>query len=861
MCRHVAFLVQYEIMDAAWFEIIRRHPEVQVDSDGKTVTLERNHNLRNELKFSSVWTQGSDIVSSVVMDEDYIITVNLSDELKILRASDGGEAAKFGLRESNPPAPNNIPPSTLLPATHCKIVTSHLSNRVVILTCDLFVETITPETIAAAKKASAGKKDAPVLSELVAQTNMRSRLIIVDVKSTDDGLQVAKARDWYLSHSDHIAWQSFDVSKALDEDIQLQLADDGRVLSCIQRLPASDLCTIFDLPAHSGDAQEIGAPACMLAQWRTTEGLRLLDLKLKPPSSSSSADTAQSQEERAKDLAQRLQVLVAPTNACCVSALQLVVKTVEVDTGKNAKKPPAPAKGAAAVVDPYASLLVPQCSVREGLRVACSAPVTAIARMGRDRVVLGQRDGLVRLCDNLSGNSSSSSSVALAQHPHMSGEATEARAISCLLVFPLHSTDQIATSSGDDNDARNEANAKDNGTGKDAESCREPVSIVAGAFDGSLSLSSNVLCSSPMHPIELCDFRHDLSRDPVLTLHPLRNPSSSSSSPRCFVADYASGKQVLYAIHKRSLLLLGSICLKERTANSLLHAQLLNTRSVPQLFFEPDASLLRVEVPAEEARGGGGAKKSKAELAEEEVQRQRMKQEAEEARKEAQRQRLRDFKLRPAPASLGCAQRECLRLLSRGVSLRSLCAALCVSRQGAMVCSAARDDRNALYLFDLNASARSALKTAASSNTPSTAEPLSQKSLHPNANPLNSSSSAANVLNPGSSRAGVRGGARLRASLPTSSSAPSSSAQQLKLTEARLHLHEKQLQLTRDALHLQRGDEVEGEVELWTPLPRPTPPLHPRREAQTELLRNKRDNARNKQPLSKRLSTLATLCS
>lgn len=39
-------IIEYDILDRAWFQILRNHPELQVDSDGNVIPLDRNHKLR-----------------------------------------------------------------------------------------------------------------------------------------------------------------------------------------------------------------------------------------------------------------------------------------------------------------------------------------------------------------------------------------------------------------------------------------------------------------------------------------------------------------------------------------------------------------------------------------------------------------------------------------------------------------------------------------------------------------------------------------------------------------------------------------------------------------------------------------------
>jgi hypothetical protein len=42
-------IIEFEILDPMWFELLRRHPELQVDADGTPAPLQRNHRMGHSL--------------------------------------------------------------------------------------------------------------------------------------------------------------------------------------------------------------------------------------------------------------------------------------------------------------------------------------------------------------------------------------------------------------------------------------------------------------------------------------------------------------------------------------------------------------------------------------------------------------------------------------------------------------------------------------------------------------------------------------------------------------------------------------------------------------------------------------------
>ena len=64
--RLVIEVFEEEIFDAAWFEIIRRHPDIEIDSDGNQIVLPRNRNLEEKVAPSVIVSSKPTSIVSLV---------------------------------------------------------------------------------------------------------------------------------------------------------------------------------------------------------------------------------------------------------------------------------------------------------------------------------------------------------------------------------------------------------------------------------------------------------------------------------------------------------------------------------------------------------------------------------------------------------------------------------------------------------------------------------------------------------------------------------------------------------------------------------------------------------------------------
>jgi hypothetical protein len=80
--RMIAKILEYEILDACWLEITRKHTDLCLNSDGKPIALKRNYNLINICKATKLMESDQNIISTYEID-DVKLHINLLGQLVV----------------------------------------------------------------------------------------------------------------------------------------------------------------------------------------------------------------------------------------------------------------------------------------------------------------------------------------------------------------------------------------------------------------------------------------------------------------------------------------------------------------------------------------------------------------------------------------------------------------------------------------------------------------------------------------------------------------------------------------------------------------------------------------------------------
>lgn len=849
-------------MDPAWLNIIRNHPEIELDSSGRPIKLERNHNLRHTVAIQS-HLQTSGCVASLETSQGLLIASTLDNALIVSNPATGTQLTSFSLRVTNPALPYGVPPSQLLPGSFSTIKASHsfytapsdenqsmlfLQQRVVLLTLDLFVETFTPDVIAAAvKKAAQAKKDAGP-SELKPRTFMRYRAMVFDIFAND--IQVAhidKIHDWYFLEPviefDHLKQQHDEAHRRLG----MSLSDDGRLLSIIIHDQPAAVCQVYDLsapflqrdppsdPSESSNAVVLLAPA-LVTQWKVNAQPTQTEINLQNEEADLAVDcivkslifispipgVSSSANEAAPAAVSAVAATPAPTTVALrpqvyaqtkiliilshtpfIPLLQLQLKPPEP---ANAKAPPAPKPGKNGELPP--PVVTWSCVVSEIKRMNLTTTSTVISLPGKGLMVVGQEDGVISLFDV---NKAMLIAV-LGQHRS---------AITSIL-----SSKETASGGG--------------------------LIVVAGAMDGSLTMYSNTQTAQPdrlsMYPPSLIDYRHDCLDDPVLMLTSM--PAGTTTDMKLILARHASSKVAIYGLDLLpSVQLVGSLTTHCRVDFREVKSILLSTANLPVSQYHPAEDVLNPPLPVEAIPPPKGAAAGKGKEAVAVVEEPVI----EEVREEAAIEVINPLSF---VTQRSWVRKECEDiLLRRGLSLSTLVRGSYAvdNKRGELWQAAVRDEQSAVLCFKVR---EQALKLIQSSTAAMAAEEEDMSGgvdmlmpLPPTSRQLKKNGSNKTLLKSGSTTINkLRNNVLNNSSSNVDVMAPS--YRNLKLTEERLHAHEQAYALSSN--HSGSNKQNNGGVILQ--------PIDATTEMKSELWRQKKLRGQQKMTITKKLTALAALC-
>lgn len=885
-------------MDPAWFEIIRRHPEIQVDADGKRVDLARNHNLKKYLSSEQCFSSDY-MVSAIDSDEKYVQMMTIDDKLSVFDKKTMKLSSSLDIRDKLP-LPLGLPISQTFPGTFLHRKAQFFTNmerikdnglmeikdnrighrnRTVYITVDLFVETIGADP--GTKK---GKdKNAPV--EIKPKTFMRYRIVIIDIYGNDGSTYIEKVADWYLGGEFNPDFDNFDTTKALCDDINCILSGNGRVLSLIQREPSSTQFHLFELPQvrvpcdvsqfSSTVPAGLGSPPTLIAQWKVSSFIGECEVLVLSddsnsivPDSSVSNSEEQIRSERVSFYENRVILLMGIQNCSYIPIVKFRAKPVEAPVNTKAAKP---AKGAPEIPPPSTVLCVPY----ESARIRLGSPATTFAieiiseQQEKDMksakvksskskfyvlLAVGQMDGLITLWNLLENVCLST----LSQHRSLVTISRNGLGETEIIYGPSMITSLKIVSSFPG--------------AAGAATAGNVTMVIAGAVDGTISFHSTSGClfddlriSSP----KFVDFRHDRFEDPVLSIDIIKAPSSPAGL--CCFVNHASGQKILYKLYKaRYLLLVGSLTLDERVDFREIVSSYLSVSNIPREPFIPPHDVLNPPPPPEPvAQAKAGKGKDTAPVSEPVPEPTPEELEAiavEEARVKAETYRNMMLGIKTASFTIS----ECISIVQKGHCLRNLVGigSLC-STDGVYYGSLSRDGGAGVAKFSFLPFIAKAMESDEvihsfiESNKCGEMGFLQEASL----------ALPSEVLQGG--RGSTKGMSRVRSSLPQGSKAPSTatlnvgsvlSYKQVKLTEQRLHDHEKQLAVTRrglfDSLSGSLLEEYGTEEDESLTIPRGPPPVDPLSITKGEILRFKRDKLKVRPGgFSKKLTALASLCS
>lgn len=124
--RMISKVLELEIIDRAWLEILRKYPEVQEEIPGRNMILRRNKNLDIEC-FPSNQAERSQNVTAMTSCEEFILTVNVQGAVSVLELETGKflHTLQVFPEELSPPEHLQYlitrPSSTIAPITACRV--------------------------------------------------------------------------------------------------------------------------------------------------------------------------------------------------------------------------------------------------------------------------------------------------------------------------------------------------------------------------------------------------------------------------------------------------------------------------------------------------------------------------------------------------------------------------------------------------------------------------------------------------------------------------------------------------------------------------------------------------------------------
>lgn len=818
-----------------WFQILRIHPEFQVDANGKQIKLERNHNLRHKL----LPAQHADLdscVTSTISCGGIINCIGLNDRLLAVSSMDGACFCSCPLRTEDyvindastaPPIAYAVTGSSFfiirawkpLPTSAIvQDIPNALPNtlRMVVLGVDLFTETVTPEAAAAAaKKAGGAKKGAPQ-DFWKPKRVLKYRLQVLDLFASAHPSDRSDAR-YEKIHDIHFecpfAYDSLDYLHALYDHLRISLSEDGCLMSLVVN-DAQAACRVYELStpkdhvfrqiAEEKEEELLDPPAkvaavadvpavlktpVIVAQWAVanTAGPYIKAIVSELNFLSSDSTTLASVSPPGADFpsfvplrperypAVRLSMILAGSPFL----IKLRLKLKPQEPAKDPKKPDAAkGKGVEIVVPPP----VP-CEVYEQLRWNLSHAVTCTAYF-RDEdtteyVVIGQADGLLSLW-NVSKDQLVST---LGRHP---------AAITAIATYYNPSS--------------------------------KTMNIVSGAAGGTVTYYNNASdgwASPDLGSLALVDFRQDVFNDAVISIKYLPNAINSSGTMMDGVTvQYASDLLVLHSLP--DLGIVSAFSENERVNYQDVTSIHMASANVPLRYFVP----IPIDVPPP-VEVVVDPKAKNAPLVEE------VKHEVTE----------------PVPPPPLVVEKNLAKQVIIAELVRSGCSLLryqaysaCVDGRALhLVLHSFRHDSFVLSWFNITKAMEEALRCLGKSSSAKSIPHIASQSLF-----------ESSVISRKASRAGMnKGGGKLKDIHQLSSKT-------MKLTEERLEAHQRELEGKdlQNSLSTLRTSSL-GLDGFGTSSRKHLDPIA---EVKADLMDSKRRRERSKGQLSKTLRTLTSMC-
>ena len=178
--RMISKVIELDILDAAWLDITRAHPEVLLGSDGECLSLKANYALKNACTPSSVIEQPF-LTSSLVEAQGFLFMTTNNDALVLADPASGAVLQSLLLKLTAAGAPDVVRASPLWIAAISAPITSDRILRLCL--CAVTEEDDVPTAVLAeeaGKKAPA--KKGPVVETPLPQKKVgRCKVFIVEV--------------------------------------------------------------------------------------------------------------------------------------------------------------------------------------------------------------------------------------------------------------------------------------------------------------------------------------------------------------------------------------------------------------------------------------------------------------------------------------------------------------------------------------------------------------------------------------------------------------------------------------------------------------------------------------------------------
>mmetsp|Transcript_14579 Transcript_14579/g.21975 ORF Transcript_14579/g.21975 Transcript_14579/m.21975 type:complete len:943 (+) Transcript_14579:178-3006(+) len=220
--RMISKILEMEIIDSAWLEILRKHPEVHEEIPGRNTVVRRNRNLDNEC-FPSSEKEKSKNVAAMTSGGKFVYSINTAGSFVVSSVSSGKSVQTLQVfPEESEPAYLRVymsNASAVVPPEYaCRVAVLKIQRQEIPQEDPEVVAEREKQAKAAAKKAGKGKAPVPMPEpETPAAEPFKCSVSLVEVSGNS-----SQDLECKFIHSFECLLEN--------DDIQVELSSDGRAL-------------------------------------------------------------------------------------------------------------------------------------------------------------------------------------------------------------------------------------------------------------------------------------------------------------------------------------------------------------------------------------------------------------------------------------------------------------------------------------------------------------------------------------------------------------------------------------------------------------------------------------------------------